>query len=86
MTELLDRRVFEVGPEAVDEFEEEALPEVVEFIFMPPSRLPVPIFRKKSKKHSFETTGILCLPSFDCLGQVMVEKEIYYWPPEDGPT
>ena len=47
VTELLDRRVFEVGPEAVDEFEEEALPEVVEFIFIPPSRLPVPIFRKK---------------------------------------
>ena len=50
MTELLDRRVFEVGPEAVDELEEDALPEVVEFIFMPPSRLPVPVFRKK---HSF---------------------------------
>ena len=65
MTELLDRRVFEVGPEAVDELEEEALPEVVEFIFIPPSRLPVPIFRKKHAHLTFiETTsllGIFCL-------------------------
>ena len=69
MTELLDRRVFEVGPEAVDELEEEALPEVVEFIFIPPSRLPVPIFRKTINHLTFiDTNYLIEILSLDCLG------------------